>query len=96
MAVQKSHWLTRRALDNGPNRRQSQRDSGLKAQGCRFGYPGLVTKENPKPKRGCAIDWIRIIDLGHNPVGVAKSLMAFSEGSSFLATLGFGAQSRWD
>ena len=32
----------------------------------------------------------------HNPVGVAVSLVLFSQGSSFIATLGCMTQSLWD
>jgi hypothetical protein len=32
----------------------------------------------------------------HNPVGVGKVKGTFTQGSSFLATLGFEAESRWD
>ena len=32
----------------------------------------------------------------HNPVGVAEFFSGRTQGSSFLATLGFGAESRWD
>ena len=32
----------------------------------------------------------------HNPVGVEANFVAVSQGSSCLATLGFGLESRWD
>ena len=32
---------------------------------------------------------------GHNPVGVGDILRMLTQGSSFLATLGFGTQPRW-
>src|SRR5262245_30006 len=55
-------------------------------------YPGLTKRKGTNPKRvvasskcgGC-----------HNPVGV-EILVMRSQGSSFLATLGFGPESRWD
>ena len=35
-------------------------------------------------------------DVCHNPVGVGSNLFSFSQGSSFLATLGWRTQSLWD
>ena len=35
-------------------------------------------------------------DVCHNPVGVGSDLFSFSQGSSFLATLGWRTQSLWD
>jgi hypothetical protein len=32
----------------------------------------------------------------HNPVGVDENLFPFTQGSSCVATLGFGTESRWD
>jgi len=36
------------------------------------------------------------IGFGHNPVGVGFHWRIVTQGSSFLATLGFGTESRWD
>jgi hypothetical protein len=35
-------------------------------------------------------------DVCHNPVGVGDDLIPFTQGSSFLATLGWRTQSLWD
>ena len=40
--------------------------------------------------------WPPRFDPGHNPVGVADPLDTIPQGSSFLATLGFGSESLWD
>src|SRR5258708_16344960 len=37
-----------------------------------------------------------VVFQGQNPVGVADSFLAFTQGSSLLATLGFVAESLWD
>ena len=67
----------------------------LKAQGCEERATlGWCGNEHRQPQRGCAP--IRNGPLtrttahdGRNPVGVVNSLPTFSQGSSFLATLGF-------
>ena len=51
-----------------------------------------------QPQRGCGnyvYVW-RSFDVGHNPVGDGDFIPTFSQGSSFLATLSFGTESRWD
>ena len=35
-------------------------------------------------------------DVCHNPVGVVQNLIPFTQGSSFVATLGWRTQSPWD
>jgi len=48
-----------------------------------------------RPKLEGDVAWGRD-EHGRNPVGVGSARPAFSQGSSFLATLGFGAESLWD
>src|SRR5258706_15909373 len=66
-----------------------------KAQGCEERATlGKVT-DNSQPQRGCGMvvfPWSSATTLsGLSPMGDA-----FSQGSSFLATLGFVAESLWD
>ena len=56
-------------------------------------YPGSWNWKGDQPQRGCLPHRSR---PGRNPVGVDANLTGISQGSSFLATLGFGAESLWD
>jgi hypothetical protein len=53
------------------------------------GSEELVTLGNGVVAWRCGERW-------RNPFGVGSVRPAFSQGSSFLATLGFGPKSRWD
>ncbi len=72
---------------------QSQRDCVLQPRVARDELPWGRRRELSQPQRGCG--W-----LGHEeaatPLGLGKSRFTFTQGSSFLATLGFGPESRWD
>ncbi len=50
------------------------------------------------PERVVLLPWCITSEnkLGHNPFRVAALLATISQGSSFLATLGFEAESLWD
>jgi hypothetical protein len=69
-----------------------------KAQGCAASAtlgrrPTNITNRNAV----AAISFTPIArDVCHNPVGVALDLDRFTQGSSFLATLGWMTQSLWD
>ena len=79
------------ALLVSPHFSQSQRDCDLQ--------PRVATKELPwvwvanvfNPNGVC----VAFFHSRHNPVGVVF-IVAFSQGSSFLATLGFEPESLWD
>ena len=70
----------------------------LKAQGCApdatLGHlPANIINRNAV----AAIPFSSVTrDVCHNPVGVGSDLFSFSQGSSFLATLGWKTQSLWD
>jgi Tol biopolymer transport system component len=67
------------------------------AQGCeeRATLGGLAADD--QPRRGCALVRHRAFDTGsHNPFGVEVAFYTNSQGSSFLATLGYATESRWD
>jgi len=72
---------------------QSQRDCVLQPRVARHELPwGFRTTRQSTPT-GL---WTRTPEPGRNPVGVDAILTAISQGSSCLATLGFGAESLWD
>ena len=48
------------------------------------GYPGSPVENVFQPQRGCVLRHA----ICRNPVGVDESIESFSQGSSFLATLG--------
>jgi len=62
------------------------------AQGCEERATLGKRKDDHQPQRGCDPN----AQPGRNPVGVDAMFPAISQGSSFLATLGFGAESLWD
>src|SRR5438034_7276638 len=67
------------------------------AQGCEERATLGHRPTRHQPQRGCGNSlfvW-RSCDVGHNRWG-CNFLPTFSQGSSFLATLGFRAESRWD
>jgi hypothetical protein len=70
----------------------------LKAQGCAPGatlghLPANIINRNAV----AAIPSSSVArDVCHNPVGVGDDLIPFTQGSSFLATLGWRTQSLWD
>jgi hypothetical protein len=70
----------------------------LKAQGCAPGatlghLPANIINRNAV----AAIPSSSVArDVCYNPVGVGSNLFSFSQGSSFLATLGWRTQSLWD
>jgi len=70
---------------------ESQRDSGLKPRVARNELPWVGCKSifNPNGVVAC------LCGRAATPLGLSV-LAAFSQGSSFLATLGFGPQSLWD
>ena len=69
-----------------------------KAQGCEaratLGHcPARITNRNAV----AALPFASVArGIGHNPVGVDKKLIPFTQGSSCVATLGCMIQSRWD
>jgi hypothetical protein len=67
------------------------------AQGCAVGAT-LGQREPKITNRNAvaAIPFSSIPEVCHNPVGVAPDLTRFTQGSSFLATLGCMSQSLWD
>src|SRR5213592_526848 len=67
------------------------------AQGCeeRATLGHRPTKHQPQSGCGNSVFVWRSCDVGHNPVGVGDFIPTFSQGSSFLATLGFGTQPHW-
>src|SRR5439155_26136244 len=62
------------------------------AQGCEERATLGTRKNDHQPQRGCDPN----AQPGRNPVGVDAMFRAISQGSSFLATLGFGSESLWD
>ena len=58
----------------------------------RRAYPGEDSRQIAQLRRGCG----SVASFRRNPVGVGNPFAQFPQGSSFLATLGFGAESRWD
>src|SRR6266699_4802796 len=67
---------------------------------------GLSSPQYHQPQRGCGCPSRRVHRLTwflrqseracHNPVGVEIFSERFTQGSSFVATLGFETQSLWD
>ena len=55
-------------------------------------YPGKTARQPVNPNGVVSITPPR----GHNPVGVENIFGSVTQGSSFLATLGFAPESRWD
>ena len=69
----------------------------LKAQGCAPGatlghLPANIINRNAV----AAIPFLSVLRVCRNPVGVGSDLFSFTQGSSFLATLGWRTQSLWD
>src|SRR6185503_4353578 len=58
-------------------------------------YPGCTTEDAPSTLKGLWHAELKENRLGHNPFRVFKCSPQ-TQGSSFLATLGFEAKSRWD
>src|ERR1035437_9310711 len=71
---------------------QSQRDCIHQPRVARNELPWVNRKRNFQPQRGC----ILLAPMGCNPVGVGNFCGTTSQGSSFLATLGYMLESRWD
>ena len=71
---------------------QSRRDCVLQPRVARNELPWVDGVGSEQPQRGCG----QGVATGHNPVGVATCFDPVSQGSSFLATLGFEPESRWD
>jgi hypothetical protein len=55
-------------------------------------YPGRTAHTTPNPNGVASF----VSRLRHNPVGVENILESSTQGSSFLATLGWMPESRWD
>jgi hypothetical protein len=70
----------------------------LKAQGCAPGTTLGHLPANIINRNAVAAIPSSSVARGvcHNPVGVGSDLFSFSQGSSFLATLGWRTQSLWD
>jgi hypothetical protein len=72
---------------------ESQRDSVLQPRvGESASLPWVSGPNVSQPQRGCG----DFVATGHNPVGVENLFRSSTQGSSFLATLGWKMQSRWD
>src|ERR1017187_45050 len=69
-----------------------------KAQGCAAGATlGRRSTNITNRNAVAAVPFSPVAcDVCHNPVGVALDLDRFTQGSSFLATLGWRIQSPWD
>ena len=84
---------------------QSQRDYALKPRVamCRAGaqrrrrhaLPWVCPSQDPQPQRGCARSKVGR-RVGSQPLQGCDSSIRFPQGSSCLATLGFGLESLWD
>src|SRR5467141_2556036 len=61
-------------------------------------YPGKWSQRAANPERVAALPccMLSLEKLGHNPFRVESSPRLNTQGSSFLATLGFGPESLWD
>jgi len=72
---------------------QSQRDCVLQPRVARDELPWVSRRKLNQPQRGCG-------GLGNEeattPLGLGKRRFMFTQGSSFLVTLGFGSESLWD
>ena len=72
---------------------QSQRDCVLQPRVARHELPWVGRERFCQPQRGCG-------SVGYEatatPLGLGKSRMPLTQGSSYLAILGFGPESRWD
>ena len=71
---------------------QSQRDCILQPRVARNELPWVDCKRNFQPHRGC----IFFAPTGCNPFRVDDVCFTISQGSSFLATLGYMMESLWD
>ena len=72
---------------------ESQRDSVLQPRvGEPASLPWVTRFIFPQPQRGCVPGRS---SKRHNPVGVDDSFRSFTQGSSFLATLGWRPLPRW-
>jgi hypothetical protein len=70
----------------------------LKAQGCEARATLGQRSQNIYNRNAVAAIPVSSNARGicHNPVGVVHNLIPFTQGSSFVATLGWRTQSRWD
>ena len=59
----------------------------------RHAYPGNTATKRSQPQRGCGPTEIQ---AAATPLGLKPMFTPISQGSSFLATLGFVAESLWD
>jgi len=91
-------WRVSNVADPGPE--QSQRDCGLQPKVGVQRLPWVrVPKSNQRQRRcgrGQALVAVRKDRMGRNRVAVADVGWTMTQGSSCLATLGFGTESRWD
>src|SRR5204862_2153217 len=74
---------------------QCQRDCVTQPRVARNELPWVKVTDNSQPQRGCGMvvfPWSSATTLS----GLSLMSGAFSQGSSFLATLGFVAESLWD
>src|SRR5882757_638721 len=72
---------------------QSQRDCVLQPRVARHELPWVSSSRLRQPQRGCGrVDRREVA----TPLGLEKSGTTFTQGSSCLATLGFGPESLWD
>jgi len=69
---------------------ESQRDSGLKPRVARNELPWVRRHEDFNP------NGVAFAPQSRNPVGVERNFDPLTQGSSFLATLGWQTQSLWD
>src|SRR5471032_3142616 len=76
---------------------QAQRDCGLQPRVARNELPWEIIGGISQPQRGCGECRARQTNgNGRNRVAVGNFLRTMTQGSSCLATLGFGPESRWD
>ena len=78
---------------------ESQRDYGLQPKVAELArLPWVTIRKWIQPQRGCGKGRARVKRSRHgrNRVAVGNDLRTVSQGSSCLATLGFGTESRWD
>ena len=71
---------------------QSQRDCGPQPRVARNELPWETCPQWPQPQRGYGMS----INNVTQPLRGWRLFVPSSQGSSFLATLGFGTESRWD
>src|SRR5205814_6971332 len=74
---------------------QSQRDCVTQPRVARNELPWVKVTDNSQPQRGCGMVLFPL-SSATTLSGLAPMWRAFSQGSSFLATLGFVAESLWD